>query len=76
MLRFIPFIFLLTSSDFTQSVRKAMPTWEADKLAQYEQAELAVVRKDLEDGVDEDQLRADWDTLAALDAKLQLEYLI
>lgn len=63
-------------SDFAQSVTKAMPTWEADALARFEQAELAAVRRDLDDGVDDEQLRIDWDLLAALDKLLQVEYLI
>lgn len=73
MLTYILFTFLL--SDFTQSVVKALPTWEADTLAQYEQPELAAVRQDLADG-DEKQLLVDWDALEALDSMLHKRMVI
>lgn len=80
MLRYILLPLLLSQtlprSEFAQQVIKALPTWEADSLAQYEQPELAVIRRDLNEGVGDEQLHADWDKLAGLDAVLQVEYLI
>jgi hypothetical protein len=61
-------------SDFVQSVIKALPTWEEDALAQYEQTELTAVRRDLDEiaieGADDKQLTIDWDALEALDKML------
>lgn len=80
MLRYILLPLLLSQtlprSEFAQQVIKALPTWEADSLAQYEQPELAVIRRDLTEGVDDEQLHADWDKLVALDTIISKEYLI
>jgi hypothetical protein len=78
VINIILFTFLLAAppSDFALSVIKALPTWKADALAQYEQAELAAIRQDLDEGASDKQLRVDWDKLAALDKLLQVEDLI
>lgn len=71
MLNIILSLFLAaTPSDFRLSVIKALPTWEADKLAQFEQPELAAVRSDIQDDASDEQLRADWNALEALDQAL------
>lgn len=77
---------LATASDFIKQVLETFPAWEKDKLAQYEQAELAVVRRDLvivmsdivEDDVLQDTARLDrdWKALVSLDNKLKAEDVI
>lgn len=77
---------IAAASNFVQKVCETFPAWEADKLAQFEQAELAAVRRDLvivlsdvlEDDVlhDADRLNRDWELLVALDNKLKFEDVI
>lgn len=69
-MRYIALFFLLVQAPQPDPLVKywtqQLPVWEADKLAQYEQPELAAVLKDLESG-DVEQLKIDSDSLQALD---------
>lgn len=66
-----------TASDFVHQVIQQLPLWEADTLAQYEQPELAAVRRDLdEDPISEQQLTDDWAALEALDKALHKRYVV
>lgn len=77
MLQIILSLLLLAQKpDFTQKVIEALPSWEEDTLAQYEQPELAAVRLDLENGASDEQLHADWDALEVLDKQLKRNYVI
>ena len=77
---------IAAASDFVAKIVETLPAWEKDKLAQFEQPELAAVRRDLvivlsdvlEDDVLQDiaRLNRDWKTLVALDNKLKFEDVI
>lgn len=77
---------LAAAGDYVQRVIKALPAWERDALAEYEQPELAVVRRDIEavlsDIVEDDvlqdteRLKRDWSHLVVLDNKLKFEDVI
>ncbi len=74
------------SSQIVQKIDSALPAWEADSLAQYEQLEIAAVRLDvlaceLAATTDDffiyfEQLRRDIGTLVALDISLDRRLVI
>lgn len=63
-------------TDYAKRVMQALPAWEADGLAIYEQPELQQIKLDLMNGVEDKQLQQDWDALKSLDNHLQIEWLI
>lgn len=50
---------------------QGLPTWDNDALSPYERQELDAIYQDLYAGVDEDQLRDDWQRLEVLDKALK-----
>jgi hypothetical protein len=87
-------IIVLPSSDtgmkedreFVGAIAEKMPLWDADVLATYERAEIAIVKADIamaQQSEDEavfieyvQKLHADWDALIALDELLRKESVI